>query len=582
MERTHKCGELTKEHIGQEVTLCGWVAGRRDLGGVIFLDIRDRWGLVQVTYYPESVAFASADEVRKEYVVSVRGKVQAREEQNINREMATGELEVVASGLEILNTSELTPFYITDDVQVDENLRLRYRYLDLRRPAMQRNLLVRARLAKTFRDFLDANEFVEVETPILTRSTPEGARDYLVPSRIHNGHFYALPQSPQLFKQLLMVSGMERYYQLARCFRDEDLRAERQPEFTQVDIEASFIDQDAFMTLVEQLLAKILKEFQEHDLPLPLARIPWQQAMEKYGSDKPDLRFAMEITDVSDLVADSEFKVFSGAVAKGGSVRALLAPGQFSRKEVDQLSTITAAHGAKGLAWMAVETEGIRSPIAKFFSAEQLTALTNRLQAKPGTTIFFVADTDTFGVVLPALGALRIHLGKEMQLIDEAAIRSCWVVNFPLFEYDSEEGRYTAAHHPFTAPEPGDEDKLATDPAAVRAQAYDLVLNGVEIAGGSIRNHNVQTQLKVLAAIGFSEQEAKERFGFLLEALSFGAPPHGGVAFGFDRLAALLAGENSIRNVIAFPKTNSAAELMTGAPAAIDERQLAELGLKTN
>lgn len=581
MERTHKCGELRPKHIGQQVSLCGWVAKRRDLGGMIFLDIRDRWGLVQVVFYPDSPGYSLADQVRSEYVVSLTGAVKARDEGNANLDMPTGEVEVAGEVLEILNPATLPPFYITDDVKVDENLRLRYRYLDLRRPLMQANLLLRSRVAGIFRNFLAERDFVEVETPILTKSTPEGARDYLVPSRVSPGEFYALPQSPQLFKQLLMVSGLERYYQLARCFRDEDLRADRQPEFTQVDIEVSFMDSNDFMAMMEELVRKIYAEVKGVQLPNPFPRLDWTTAMEKYGSDKPDLRFGMEIVDVSALVGTSQFKVFSSAIANGGSVRGLKVSAEFSRKDLDILAEFVAPYGAKGLAWMAVEGEGVRSPIAKFFTPDQVDELIRAFAAQPGDFLLFVADADTRGVVLPSLGALRVHLGRQLNLYDANALKPCWVVDFPLFEYDEEEGRYVAAHHPFTAPIPQDVPKLATNPAAVRAQAYDLVMNGVEIAGGSVRIHAADVQQAVFNAIGFSTEEAKRRFGFLLEALAAGAPPHGGIAFGFDRLVAMLAGESSIRSVIAFPKTNSASDLMTEAPSPVDQSQLAELKLKS-
>lgn len=580
MERTHKCGSLRAEHIGSEVSLCGWVAKRRDLGGMIFLDLRDRWGIVQVVFYPDSAGYSRADQVRSEYVVSVTGTVKAREGGNANPDMATGEVEVTGEKLTILNTATLPPFYITDDVKVDDNLRLRYRYLDLRRPVMQKNLLLRSRVAAIFRNFLAEREFIEVETPILTKSTPEGARDFLVPSRISPSQFYALPQSPQLLKQLLMVAGLERYYQLARCFRDEDLRADRQLEFTQVDIEVSFLGQDEFMTMIEELVRCIYVELKDVELPNPFPRLDWTTAMEKYGSDKPDLRFGMEIVDVSDLVAASEFKVFAGAVADGGSVRGLKVKAAFSRKELDQLGDLIKSFGAKGLAWMAVEAEGVRSPIAKFFSAEQVDGLVAAFAAQPGDILLFVAAADTYGVVLPALGALRVHLGQVLKLFAEDSYKPCWIVDFPLFEYDDEEGRFVAAHHPFTAPVPEDVAKLSTDPTAVRAQAYDLVLNGWEVAGGSARIHTPEVQQALFQAMGIDPETAKLQFGFLLEALAAGAPPHRGIAFGFDRLVAILAGESSIRNVIAFPKTNSGADLMTDAPSPVAEEQLAELKLQ--
>lgn len=578
MERTHKCGELRLEHAGSQVSLCGWVAKRRDLGGMIFLDIRDRWGLVQVVCYPDSPSYKIADKVRSEYVVALQGVVKAREG-NVNPDMPTGEVEVECREMTVLNTAALPPFYITDDVKVDENLRLRYRYLDLRRPGMQANLMLRSATASIFRNFLAAHDFIEVETPILTRSTPEGARDFLVPSRVSPGKFYALPQSPQLLKQLLMVAGLERYYQLARCFRDEDLRADRQLEFTQVDIEVSFMGQDEFFALMEELVRKIFRELKGVELK-DFPRIPWRTAMEKYGTDKPDLRFGMELVDVSAIAAASQFKVFTGAIEAGGSVRGIKVPAVFSRKELDGLAEQAKLFGAQGLAWIAVEEDGIRSPIAKFFSPSQLLELTDAFSAQPGSTLLFVADKDTFGVVLPALGALRQELGKQLNLYSETEYRPCWVVDFPLFEYDEEEQRYVAAHHPFTAPVPEDLPKLAADPGSAVAQAYDLVLNGWEIAGGSVRIHTAEVQEAMFKAIGIEPEQARRQFGFLMEALGYGAPPHRGIAFGFDRLVAILAGENSIRNVIAFPKTNSAFDPMTEAPSEVDALQLAELKIE--
>ncbi|MGI6363881.1 MAG: aspartate--tRNA ligase [Bacillota bacterium] len=578
MERTHKCGELRLEHAGSQVSLCGWVAKRRDLGGMIFLDIRDRWGLVQVVCYPDSPSYKIADEVRSEYVVALQGVVKARED-NVNPDMPTGEVEVECREMTVLNTAALPPFYITDDVKVDENLRLRYRYLDLRRPGMQANLMLRSATASIFRNFLADHDFIEVETPILTRSTPEGARDFLVPSRVSPGKFYALPQSPQLLKQLLMVAGLERYYQLARCFRDEDLRADRQLEFTQVDIEVSFMGQDEFFALMEELVRKIFRELKGLELK-DFPRIPWRTAMEKYGTDKPDLRFGMELVDVSAIAAASQFKVFTGAIEAGGSVRGIKVPAVFSRKELDGLAEQAKLFGAQGLAWMVVEEDGIRSPIAKFFSPSQLLELTDAFSAQPGSTLLFVSDIDTFGVVLPALGALRQELGKQLNLYSETEYRPCWVVDFPLFEYDEEEQRYVAAHHPFTAPVPEDLPKLAADPGSAVAQAYDLVLNGWEIAGGSVRIHTAEVQEAMFKAIGIEPEQAQRQFGFLMEALGFGAPPHRGIAFGFDRLVAILAGENSIRNVIAFPKTNSAFDPMTEAPSEVDALQLAELKIE--
>jgi aspartyl-tRNA synthetase len=545
---------------------------------MIFLDIRDRWGLVQVVCYPDSPSYKIADEVRSEYVVALQGVVKARED-NVNPDMPTGEVEVECREMTVLNTAALPPFYITDDVKVDENLRLRYRYLDLRRPGMQANLMLRSATASIFRNFLADHDFIEVETPILTRSTPEGARDFLVPSRVSPGKFYALPQSPQLLKQLLMVAGLERYYQLARCFRDEDLRADRQLEFTQVDIEVSFMGQDEFFALMEELVRKIFRELKGLELK-DFPRIPWRTAMEKYGTDKPDLRFGMELVDVSAIAAASQFKVFTCAIEAGGSVRGIKVPAVFSRKELDGLAEQAKLFGAQGLAWMVVEEDGIRSPIAKFFSPSQLLELTDAFSAQPGSTLLFVSDIDTFGVVLPALGALRQELGKQLNLYSETEYRPCWVVDFPLFEYDEEEQRYVAAHHPFTAPVPEDLPKLAADPGSAVAQAYDLVLNGWEIAGGSVRIHTAEVQEAMFKAIGIEPEQAQRQFGFLMEALGFGAPPHRGIAFGFDRLVAILAGENSIRNVIAFPKTNSAFDPMTEAPSEVDALQLAELKIE--
>lgn len=579
MNRTHKCGELRLKHVGGRVALAGWVAKRRDLGGMIFLDIRDRWGVAQVVFYPDSPGYSAADQVRSEYVVSVAGTVKAREA-NVNPELATGEIEVAGAELTVLNAATLPPFYITDEVKVDENLRLRYRYLDLRRPVMQANLILRSRAASIFRNFLAEQDFVEVETPNLTKSTPEGARDFLVPSRVHPGKFFALPQSPQLLKQLLMIAGLERYYQLARCFRDEDLRSDRQLEFTQVDIEVSFMEQAEFFALLEELIRRLFSEAIGVTLPQPFLRLSWHTAMERYGSDKPDLRFGLEIEDISLAVADCGFSVFTAAIAGGGSVRGIKAPASFSRRELDELTELAKGFGAKGLAWIAVDSEGLRSPIAKFFQPEQLERLLAVFAPEPGDTLLFVADRDSYGVCLPALGAVRLELGRRLKLFTAADYKPCWVVDFPLFEYDKEQGRYVAAHHAFTAPLPGHEARLLSEPASVLAQAYDLVLNGWEIASGSARNHTPEAQLAVLAAVGIAEKTAEEKFGFLLEALAAGAPPHRGIAFGFDRLVAILAGENTIRNVIAFPKTNSAFDPMTDAPSRVDPGQLAELKIK--
>jgi aspartyl-tRNA synthetase len=577
--RTHQAGTLRVEHEGTEVVLSGWVSRRRDLGGVIFVDLRDRSGIVQIVFSPEinTEALTAADRLRSEYVIAVKGKVVKRTPETRNPKMATGEIEVHVSELEILNTAKTPPFAIEDNTDVDETLRLKYRYLDLRRPEMQKTLILRHQVAKRFRDFLDANGFLEIETPMLTRSTPEGARDYLVPSRVHPGEFYALPQSPQLFKQLLMVAGYERYFQIVRCFRDEDLRADRQPEFTQVDIEMSFMSLEQFQSLMEQMIATVVSETTGKTVKYPFQRMTYKETIERFGSDKPDLRFGMELIDLTDLAAGCGFKVFSGAVANGGQVKAINAPGcaTYSRKEIDLLGEFAARYGAKGLAWMAFTEDGIKSPIAKFFTETELEAIRTRANVKTGDLLLFVADKPK--VVADALGNLRLKLGKELNLIDDSELKFLWVTEFPLLEFDEEEGRYVAMHHPFTMPMWEDLDLLETDPGKVRAQAYDIVLNGYEIGGGSMRIYKRDIQEKMFRALGFTMEEAKEKFGFLLEAFEYGTPPHGGIALGLDRIVMILAGRSSLRDCIAFPKTASATDLMTDAPSVVSERQLSDL-----
>jgi len=577
------CGEVSKEHIGQEITLNGWVQKRRDLGGVIFIDLRDRSGVVQIVFNPEldKEAWEIADKARSEYVLSVTGKVVERVPEAVNPKLKTGEVEVQVSQIAILNEAKTPPFQIEDNVDVDEQIRLKYRYLDLRRPEMQRTLMLRSKATKAFRDFLDSNGFLEVETPMLTKSTPEGARDYLVPSRVHPGEFYALPQSPQVFKQLLMVSGFERYYQIVRCFRDEDLRADRQPEFTQVDIETSFLPMEELLTMMEQMIAHVFKETLGVDVPTPFPRLSYAEAMDRYGSDKPDIRFGMELVDVSDLVAHSEFKVFAGAVASGGQVKAINAKGcgHYSRKEADDLGKFAARYGAKGLAWIAFKDGEAKGPIAKFFAEEELNTLKQRLAAEEGDLLLFVADKPK--VVADALGALRSKLGAELGLIDHNQFAFLWVVDFPLLEWDETAGRYVALHHPFTRPKDEDLHLFDTNPGQMRAQAYDMVLNGYELGGGSMRIYSREVQEKMFKALGLSKEEAQEKFGFLLDAFDYGTPPHGGMALGLDRVIMLLAGRNNLRDVIAFPKTASASDLMVEAPSPVEIAQLLELHIAT-
>ncbi|MGX9707288.1 aspartate--tRNA ligase [Laceyella tengchongensis] len=582
VHRTHFATECTKELVGKRVTLNGWVHKRRDLGGLIFLDLRDRSGRVQVVFNPEisPEAVRIAEQVRSEYVLAITGKVVEREPGTVNPNMKTGEIEIQGEQVHVFNAAKTPPFMIQDDLDVDESIRLKYRYLDLRRSKMQKTMLIRHRAMQIVRQFLDQHGFVEMETPMLTRSTPEGARDYLVPSRVHEGSFYALPQSPQLFKQLFMVAGMERYFQFARCFRDEDLRADRQPEFTQIDIEASFLPTETFLSMMEEMVAKLFKETIGVEVPRPFPRLTYQEAMERYGSDKPDLRFGMELVDLSDILRDSSFKVFSGAIASGGQVKAITVKGcaDWSRKEVDNWGQVAQAFGAKGLAWLALKEGGLKGSVAKFLSEEEVAAIQKATGAETGDMLFFVADNKK--VVADVLGELRVRLAKALNLIDPDRYAFAWVTEFPLLEYSEEDNRYYAMHHPFTMPMEEDVPLLETDPGRVRAKAYDMVLNGFEIGGGSQRIYQRDIQEKMFQALGLSMEDAKEKFGFLLEAFEYGAPPHGGIAFGFDRIVMLLAGRTNLRECIAFPKTTSGTCLLTEAPAPVDEQQLNDLHIQ--
>ncbi|HLQ75021.1 MAG TPA: aspartate--tRNA ligase [Alloiococcus sp.] len=577
------CGEVTDELIDQEVTINGWVHKRRDLGGMIFVDLRDREGVVQVVFDAEKnkESLQTAEDIRKEFVIEVTGKVVKRQPGAENDDLKTGQIEIEATAVNILSKSKNIPFEINDDRSVSEELRLKYRYLDLRRPKMNHNLKIRHQVKKVFRNYLDEHGFIDVETPFLTKSTPEGARDYLVPSRVHNGKFFALPQSPQLFKQLLMSSGVDRYYQIVRCFRDEDLRGDRQPEFTQVDIETSFLNDQEIQDLIEKLLKRLVKEVKGLEITEDFPRLSYQEAMDRFGSDKPDIRFGLELQDVGDIVKDSSFKVFTSVLEKGGAVKGINAKGgadTFTRKQIDKLQDVTAVYGAKGLAWVKVTEDGLSGPIAKFFEDGALKeALLSKMEAEAGDLLLFVADE--LKVVYDALGALRLHLGKELDLIDENELAFLWVVDWPLLEYDEEQDKYMAAHHPFTMPIKEDIDKLETNPQDITATAYDIVLNGYEIGGGSIRIHERDLQMRMLKALGFSEEEANEQFGFLLEALDYGFPPHGGIAFGLDRIVMILAGEANIREVIAFPKNKNAKDPLTNAPSSVFDLQLDELGL---
>ena len=582
MSRTHTSGQLNEQQIGESVQLIGWVQKRRDLGGLIFVDLRDRTGLVQVVFNPETSesAIQIADKLRNEYIVEIKGTVIARAANQVNQNISSGAIEVHATEARIINESKNPPFAIENQSDVGEDIRLKYRYLDLRRPVMYDTFKMRSDITKTVRRFLDDEGFLEVETPILTKSTPEGARDYLVPSRVHDGEFYALPQSPQLFKQLLMVGGFEKYYQIARCFRDEDLRADRQPEFTQIDMEMSFLSMDEIIEMNERLMKKVMKDVKGVDVTIPFNRMNYDEAMDRFGSDKPDVRFGLELVDLSEIVKDSSFKVFASAVESGGQVKAINVKGaaaNYSRKDIDALGEFAGVYGAKGLAWLKVDEEGLKGPIAKFFEGEAATNLIQTLEATAGDLLLFVADKTS--VVADTLGALRLKLGKELDLIDESRFEFLWVVNWPLFEYDEKEGRYYAAHHPFTRPFDEDLPLMDTEPSKVRAQAYDLVLNGYELGGGSLRIYSREVQEKMFAILGFSDEEAKAQFGFLMEAFEYGTPPHGGVAFGLDRLVMLLSGSTNLRDTIAFPKTASASDLLTSAPSPVAEAQLDELSL---
>ena len=583
LKRTCMCANVSEAMIGQEVTVMGWVQRRRDLGQLIFIALRDRTGLVQIAIdenTTEKELFAKAETIRSEYVLAVRGMVAARTEGNINPNMKTGKIEIIAKELRILSDSETTPFQIEDSVTVKDDLRLKYRYLDLRRPSQLNNLVLRHKVAQVMRNFLDQENFLEIETPILGKSTPEGARDYLVPSRVHPGNFYGLPQSPQLYKQLLMVSGMDRYYQIAKCFRDEDLRADRQPEFTQVDMELSFVEIEDVMDINERMMQKVFKDLMNVDIQLPLPRMTYKEAMERFGSDKPDVRFGMELKNISDVVAGTEFVVFKSALEAGGSVRAINATGcgSFPRKKIDSLVEFVKTYRAKGLAWIAINEDGsLKTQIAKFFTPEKLQEIVDAMEGKPGDLILICADQDK--VVFDSLGALRLELSRMLELTRPDDFAFLWITEFPMLEWDEEAGRYVAVHHPFTAPMDEDIDLIETNPGAVRAKAYDIVLNGYELGGGSIRIHRREIQQKMFELLGFTQEDAQERFGFLLDAFKYGVPPHGGLAFGLDRIIMLMSGATSIRDVIAFPKVKDASCPMTAAPGLVEEKQLDELGI---
>ena len=581
LKRSHFCGNLREEQIGESVTLMGWVQKSRNLGSIVFADLRDYTGIVQVVFDGDTdeAIFEKATKLRSEFCVAVVGAVRMRS--SINENIPTGKIEVLASELKILSESDVPPIYVKDDDDVSDDLRLKYRALDLRKPRSQSILRTRSRVYKLTRDFFDSEGFVEVETPMLNKPTPEGARDYLVPSRIHDGEFYALPQSPQLMKQLLMVAGFDRYIQIARCFRDEDLRFNRQPEFTQIDMELSFVEAEDVIEVNERYLKMLFKEVLGKDLAVPFDRMTYQEAMDRYGVDKPDVRFGMELKDVSDLVKDCGFKVFTSAVESGGSVRAIVVEGGadfYSRKKIDKLEAFVKDFKAKGLAWAKLKEDEIQSPILKFIGDETMDKILEKLEAKAGDLVLFVADKNA--TVYAALGNLRNHIADEMGMIPEDVIAPLWIVEFPLFEYDEEEGRYVAMHHPFTSPMDEDLDKLESDPGACRAKAYDIVINGDEMGGGSIRIHDSEIQSRMFKALGFTAEEAEEKFGFLIEAFRYGAPPHGGLAYGLDRLIMLLTGEKNMRHVIAFPKTQSASDLLTGAPVSLPEKQLEEVHIR--
>lgn len=581
LRRTNMCGNLRKDNIGEEIVLMGWVQRERNLGSLIFIDLRDTTGICQIVFDStvSQEIFKKAEKIRSEYVLAIKGSV--RERESINKDIPTGDIEVLANELKILDVSETPPIYIKDDDNVSETSRLKYRYLDLRKPKLQNNLKMRHKTAKLVRDFLDENDFFEIETPMLTKPTPEGARDYLVPSRVNPGHFYALPQSPQLMKQLLMVSGMDRYYQIVKCFRDEDLRANRQPEFTQIDIEMSFVDMDDVIEINEKLLYNIFKELKGIEIKLPIQRMTYNEAMDRFGVDKPDLRFGFELEDISDIVKNSQFKVFSGTVNNNGCVKGINVKGyenEFSRKDISNLENYVKDFGAKGLAWIKITDQGITSPIAKFLSQEELDEILEKMNGEKDDLLLFVADKPK--VAFDSLGNLRNELARKLNIIDEKDLKLVWITEFPLFEYDEEEGRYVAKHHPFTHPMEEDIELLETHPEKVRAKAYDIVINGDELGGGSIRISDRDLQKRMFKALGFTEEEAQDKFGFLLEAFKYGTPPHGGIAYGFDRLIMLLTGSGNIRDVIAFPKTQSATCLLTNAPTNISEEQLKEVHIK--
>lgn len=580
-QRTTYCGLISAKKLDQTVTLKGWVQKRRDLGGVIFIDLRDREGIVQIVFNPEvnKEAWEIADKCRSEYVIEITGVVRKREELAINPKMVTGEYEVFANEIVILNKAKTPPFLIEDDQTVGDEIRMKYRYLDLRRPKMTKNIKMRNETTKAIRHYLDDNDFMDIETPYLGKSTPEGARDYLVPSRVYPGHFYALPQSPQLFKQLLMNAGFDRYYQIVRCFRDEDLRGDRQPEFTQVDIETTFLTAEEIQDYTEGLIAKVMKDVRGIDVTLPFPRMTYDEAMNRYGSDKPDTRFEMELIDLSEIVKDVDFKVFQMALEKGGVVKVLNAKNassNYSRKDLDTLGQYASQFGAKGLAWLKVEEDGLKGPIAKFMG-DATEAIVQATNAEVGDILLFGADTKE--IVAATLGAIRTRLGKELGLIDESKFNFLWITEWPQFEYSAEEGRYVSAHHPFTMPKEEDLERLSTDPASVYAEAYDIVLNGYELGGGSIRIHTREIQEKVLETLGFTKEQMEEQFGFLLTALDYGFPPHGGIALGLDRFVMLLAGEENIREVIAFPKNGRAADVMSDAPSTVSDAQLFDLNI---
>ena len=584
MKRTHTCNELRDTHIEQEVVLMGWVQHRRDHGGVIFIDLRDRQGITQIVFNPvisESV-HGKAQEIRNEYVLGIRGKVASRPGDMRNSNMETGDIEILVEELKIFSQAKTPAFQIDDRVETSETLRLQYRYLDLRRPQLKNNILDRHKASMAIRNYLDSNGFIDIETPFLTKSTPEGARDYLVPSRVNPGNFYALPQSPQLFKQLLMIAGFDRYYQIVKCFRDEDLRADRQPEFTQIDMELSFVNEAEIMEIAQGLIQQIFKKVLGKVLTTPFPSLTYDEAIERFGLDRPDIRFGLELCNVSDIVKDANFKVFSSVVKKGGLVKAINAKGcaSFTRKQIDELTDFTSVYKAKGLAWIKIKEDQWQSPIAKFFTDDEKQALAQRLDLEPGDIVFFVADQPK--ITNEALGQLRNELGRRLKLISDDVFAFTWVTHFPLFEYDETEKRYQSLHHPFTAPHEEDIDKLSTNPLNIKSRAYDLVLNGIEIGGGSIRIHDSDLQKKVLNCLGIETEEAHEKFGFLLEALESGAPPHGGIAFGLDRLMMILCREDSIRSVIAFPKTQKATCPLTEAPSKAGSAQLQELAIKVS